>query len=356
MKTCYFHRNKSNDATVFGGCNPFLTTARIEIERASNCNSSISGTKLTQTVPYASSYNLRTLFPTYTSTADLYRITYSVQGITGLLVGPTHCVRVNSLDASNAEFLLKAPNNGMPLNRTTTDPTAANQAVGDFTAGLYLTNTTSLVNSLDYYNVQIWLTSGGNNVTQILDSGKICLDQNSDPNDGCINYPIGYDFNPPTSLYFYGLSTTDKQNNRYRVRLTVHNQCGESYQESYFRVEPTCHGCLTAGGGGQGTLQEDGQAEDRQSKIENLTDVSVKVHPNPTDGALYVAAVLSQEGIANFTLYNDGGQEVASFQQDMIGTFLNLNQSLNIESLPVGIYWWRFIANGQVRTGKVVKN
>ena len=344
-----------NDATVFSGCNPNITQARIEIERASDCNSSISGTKLTQNVAYASSYNLRTLFPAYTSTADLYRITYSLQGNTGLITGATRCVQVNSLDASNAEFLLKAPNNGMPLNRTTTDPTAANQKLGGSTAGLYLTNTTSLVSSLDYYRVEIWLTSGGSNVQQILNSGQICLD--TDPNtSNCIDYPLGYDFNPPTNGYFFSLTSTEKTNNRYRVRLTVHNQCGESFQESFFRIDPNCTFCLTDKGGDEGALQNGVETEDRDYNVKNVSQVAVSVRPNPTTGILNIVATLQGEGLAEFNIYDQSGREVAGFQRNMESASFRLDENLNLESLPAGIYWWRFIANGQLQTGRVAKN
>lgn len=343
-----------NDATLINGCNPGIGHAKIEIEQASDCNSGITGTKLFQYVNYSSSYNLRTLFPGYASTPGLYRVTYSVSGVNGLITSPTYCIRINSLDPSNAEFLLKAPNNGMPLSRTTTDPDATNQMLGGLTAGLYLTNTTSLVNSLDYYIVEIWLTSAGLNTQKILDTGHICLDDDPNTSD-CIDYPLGFDFNPKTNGYFFNLSQSEKSINRYRVRLTVHNQCGESFQESYFRIDPSCTFCLAGQDGDQGMISDHPEAVARELNKQKTPEASIQVLPNPTTGKLRILATLQGMGLAEFNLFDQNAREVAGFQRDMDTNSYNLNEEMNVESLPAGLYWWRLIANGQLWTGQIIK-
>ena len=340
-----------NDATTFPGCNPALSTARITMEMVANCNASILKTAVVQTVPYASAYNLRTLFPVYTGAPGLYRITYELQGLTGWLPGVTHCVSVNGLNASNAEFKLKAPNNGVAINRDDTDPNAANVPLGDFSCGLYLLNTTSEVGTLDYYRVEIWRTNGTSNFETILNSGNIPITQQAP-------FPIGYDFNPPTGLYFFFLNPANKQNYRFRVRFTVHNTCGETYKESYFKITTACTGCLTTGGNGSDTDFVEVPMEEVQERQLSIvpTPASVLVAPNPVSDVLNVRFDLQQVGNADFGLFDAEGRQVIRFQRQVDDAPLLLEETFDVSQLPSGLYFWRFVYGTQVESGRVVKN
>ncbi|MFN0216448.1 MAG: T9SS type A sorting domain-containing protein [Saprospiraceae bacterium] len=350
LYTCNASPMIMNDNTDFPGCNPAISMARITMEMAADCNASIAGTEIVMTVPFASAYNLRTLFPTYTNLPGLYRITYELQGLTGWLPRVTHCVSVNGLNASNAEFKLKAPNNGVPINRDAIDFTAANVPLGDFSCGLYLQNTTSEVGTLDYYRVEIWRTDGGNNIETILNSGNIPINPQAP-------FPLGYDFNPPTGLYFFFLSPANKQNYRFRVRFTVHNQCGEAYKESFFKITTACTGCLTTGGNGGETDFIEVPLEEIIAERQAVTSsASLIVAPNPVSNVLNVRFDLRQSGNADFGLFDTEGRQVIRFQRQVDDAPVSLEETFDVAQLPSGVYIWRFVYGTQVESGRVIKN
>ena len=352
LYTCNASPMIMNDATAFPGCNPAISTARITMEMAANCNAGILGSAVVKTVPYASAYNLRTLFPVYTNLPGLYRITYELQGLTGWLPGVTHCVSVNGLNASNAEFKLKAPNNGVAINRDDTDPNAANVPLGDFSCGLYLVNTTSELGTLDYYRVEIWRTVGSLNYQTIHNSGNIPITQQAP-------FPLGYDFNPPTGLYFFSLSPADKQNYRFRVRFTVHNQCGEAYKESFFKITTACTGCLVAGGNGGETDFTEVPLEEitaERQPAANTPSASLIVAPNPVINTLNVRFDLQLPGHADFGLFDTEGRQVVRFQRQVDDAPVSLEETFDVARLPAGVYFWRFVYGAQVESGRVIKN
>ncbi len=97
------------------------------------------------------------------------------------------------------------------------------------------------------------------------------------------------------------------------------------------------------------------------SKTEVLSGILIHqtplfVWPGPTNGMLHIVAASLQAGSAEFNLIDQSGRTVAGFQRDLTGPYPDLQEGLNLENLPVGIYGWRFTANGQVQTGRVIKN
>jgi hypothetical protein len=261
----------------------------------------------------------------------------------------THCVSINGLNASNAEFKLKAPNNGVAINRDDVDPNATNVPLGDFSCGLYLVNTTSEIGTLDYYRVEIWRTNGTNNIETILNSGNKVIDQNNP-------FPLGYDFNPPTGLYFFSLSAANKQNYRFRVRFTVHNACGETYKESFFKISTACTGCLTSSGNGGNIDFEEVPLELVQERSINANPASVTVAPNPVSEVLNVRFDLQQAGSADFGVFDAEGRQVVRFQRQVDDAPQLLEETFDVAALPAGLYFWRFVYGTQIESGRVVKN
>ncbi|MFN4256083.1 MAG: hypothetical protein ACK4Q5_13855 [Saprospiraceae bacterium] len=325
------------DATIFQGCDPNTDVAEIRMSRANSaCTAALAGTTQTVTVPYASSYNLRALFPAYTSTPGPYRVAYRVQGNLGWSALYTRCVNVNALSPSNAEFLLNGPNNSPELPRTD-NPNAGNTAIGQFSCGLVTTNVTSEIGSLTAYRVQIWRTVGTLNAEDIFDSGSIPITPQSP-------FPENYDFNPPTGLYFFNLNATQVNDYRLKVRFTVTNICGDVFKESFFKILPGCPGCLT---------NDDGQAGSRSAGASEAAQVSVA--PNPFRDAITVRYRSAALGEARFDLFDPTGRNVLSTV--LAGPDASADeQVLPVAELPAGIYHWRIAGKSSAQTGSVAKN
>lgn len=341
-----------NDATTYPGCNPNLTAVFIMLEKAADCNTPIANTQQHVIVPYAASYNLRTLFPAYTSDPGYYRITYWVGGSIGPFGPAVHCVTINGLNPSNAEFKLKAPNNGQPIDRDPNDENATNVVLGGLSAGLYLVNTTSEVGSLDYYRVEIWRTESDMNVETIHNSGNIAINAQH-------SFPQGYDFNPPTIGYFFNLNTVQKDIYRFKVRFTVHNECGETFQESYFRISPACQFCLVAdenefmNASPASTLA--GFVPDRTSDASPAKS-TLLVYPNPMEDVLRVRFDIQQPGDALLDVYDATGRSVIQYQRSTGDTPTVYEESFDVRHLPPGMYVWHFGQNGRSETGRLIKN
>jgi hypothetical protein len=330
-----------NDATTFPGCNPNISVAVIQIEKATDCNTSISGTLLQQTVSYAPSYNLRTLFPTYANTSGFYRIKYYILGNAGgFFSSPTRCVRVNSQDPSNAEFKLIPPS-GVPLNRSS-DPNAANAELGQLTCGLTVDGQISQLGSIDGYKIQIWRTDADGIIQE-----TIFNPPNFTTVDANNPLPLTRVFNSAevANGYFLGLSQQQVTDYRFKVRLTVVNECGESFQESFFRIKPNCQFCLVDNGGNGNSAQ-----------YSDAESFALRLNPNPVQEQLNVQFDLRKEGMMQFGLFDANARQVLTFQRDVSQIGDNFTEIFDVAHLPAGVYFWQMGYAGQNVSGKIIKN
>ena len=74
--------------------------------------------------------------------------------------------------------------------------------------------------------------------------------------------------------------------------------------------------------------------------------------PNPALDVLYLSASLREQGEASFELFDASGRTVHLSQYWVVS---GSQKTVDIASLPSGMYHWRFRANGFVDTGRLAK-
>lgn len=272
-------------------------------------------------------YDLRALFPAAANTPGTYKLVAEANNTYGWGTAFERCLRINAAVVSNADFkFVGSPtiSGGLPINRTPlTDFNGAE--VGQLSLGITLSDIINL-SAVDWYKVQIWETNPttGANINTILTSAQLLPP-----------LPSNYAFNDPiaTNGYFFNLTQANVIAKRFKVRLTVSNECGTTFQESYFRIRPACQFC----------------------KTENLDlTTSVSTYPNPAAEQIVFAINAPNNTNGNISIINLMGKEV--------GTLSNLglnagNNTVNFDclNLPVGIYLYSFTDGRETIVGKFVK-
>ena len=344
MFTCNEAPMILNNAATFTGCsNVNLFQARITMEQATTaCGTPVPGTAIQKTLSFSQNFDLRSLFPQYANQQGFYLISYEVRTNLSNWFGPvTKCVSINSLAPSNAEFKLIPPS-GVPLNRSS-DPNAANAELGQLSCGLTVDGYISQLGSIDGYKIQIWRTnSNGEIVEPIFNPANFTTVDANNP------LPLTRLFNIPeiANGYFLGLTQQQVLDYRFKVRLTVVNECGESFQESFFRMRPNCPFCLV----------NNGNNENGASIYSDSESFSLELNPNPMQEQLNVRFDLQKEGLMQFGLFDANARPVMNFQRNVPQTGDNLTEVFEVAHLPAGVYFWQMAYNGQNISGKIVKN
>ncbi len=330
-----------------------ITQMRYQIfETTPNCVGTIVAS-LPQLVSFTSAYDLRSLFfLQMTNPGKWYQIKMEARNFYGWSDPAYKCINLGSESPSNAEF--KLAKGSMTVLRSM-NPDGVE--IYDFTCALVFDNMiTSNFGSLDYYRVNLWET---NPITgSVLPTGYQYNGVNT-PTTGSLG-SVNFNTLLP-GAYFYNLSDLDRVNKRFKVRLTVHNMCGESYQESFFKISTACHGCLVKSPSGStddaetlgGILSDGGEIIQTPSKgvAIQATDV-LNVFPNPTLGNVTFHLNREEEKIDKILIMDMNGAVLLQ-RRDFGGS---RDVLISLPDLPSGLYYYRVSTErGNDYIGKLVK-
>ncbi|MDX2134433.1 MAG: T9SS type A sorting domain-containing protein [Saprospiraceae bacterium] len=325
-----------NDKSTKVGCyNLPKWRARITMEQSDDCGEAIPGTAIVREVAYSDAYNLRTLFPVYATQSGWYKVSYELRGGWSAPYGApmTKCVRISELDESNAEFKLISSQNQAPTDRTD-DPQAPNTVLGPAFCGILFQGYVSQSGSIDKYKIQIWRTTiVGDPIATILDGPFVNLNPP-------FQLPPLRQFNDQdlTNGYFFNLTQQQRLDFRFKVRLTVVNECGTVFKESFFRIDPNCTWCLVDEG-----------ADDRSASSGNGL-LEVHVRPNPVRDVLQVdVSGLSSEELLAFEIIDVTGKVV------MRNQLTHGVHRIGVDQLASGAYLWRAVTGSEMRSGQLIK-
>ena len=160
-------------------------------------------------------------------------------------------------------------------------------------------------------------------------------------NTNYINIPLTYPFNRPNNGYYFSSNySTIKNNNIYKVIVGIlSNECGVVTNSSYFKI-------IDGGAAGSPNFPESWkQAPGSQGGDLQLPEV----FPNPvaTTLSIKIPAATTQ---ASVQIMDNMGRLVAEKQDLQVG-----RNSIDVQRLPAGVYFYNLSVDGKVQHGKVIK-
>jgi len=133
-----------------------------------------------------------------------------------------------------------------------------------------------------------------------------------------------------------------------RIDVNVGNNCGDTDDFTYFRFDGQYY---------KGE-EEEAQSEDNFIKGNSLDDFSdqemeFQIFPNPLENELYIKFNTAKTIEFDFYLYNNVGKLIKQkYSKLSIGEQI---VPIDISNYPSGIYYYQFLFNGILKTGKVIK-
>ena len=90
--------------------------------------------------------------------------------------------------------------------------------------------------------------------------------------------------------------------------------------------------------------------------IKNIDNQRIKIYPNPTDGKIHIGYEICDNGICDIEIYDIMGRRVAAtVRAHPCGRPNETETTINVEFLPVGVYFIRITTDNNVIIKKIVK-
>lgn len=248
----------------------------------------------------------------------------------------TALLNVGTLSAATADFLFNVGD-----GFTTVDPdvtTLANPAeVGLYALGVNPQQSTGSINS---YTMKIEKMSQSNGTVL----ATVCNNPTPTVVPGYINFtnrPLnGYvSSNCAQSPGYFSLPAN--LNQVYRLYFTVTNTCGSTSKSGYFR--------------NSNVNARQGDVEETANIQETVMTQGHAAYPNPSTGKATIAYMLDNETNVSLSITDAQGNKMASILNNVpqgIGQYV---QTVDLSSLPDGIYYYRLNTDNAV-VGKIVKS
>lgn len=97
------------------------------------------------------------------------------------------------------------------------------------------------------------------------------------------------------------------------------------------------------------------KAEEISLEERSIPSLTYTIYPNPTSGTIEVEIAADQaSNAANFTLYDGQGRTILS--QKLTNINIGQSNSIDLQNISNGMYYYRIIINGATRSGKIFKN
>lgn len=323
---------------------------------AANCIGAIGSEVFSQSLPLASSYDLRTISQFNTTLAlngaqvKYFRVRAEISNVQGTRTTPYRCFRITNDQLLTPGFHFTT-NPGSPIDIdvptdglifTTVPPVSASRgyALGPYNCGVAPIQPLGVY---DNYRIEILRRDNsisGSVFTSIFDSGVL-------------PFPITtYPFIGPTiqgsQTYFIDLSNADKGKYDFQCRMSLVNDCGWFTYTKPFYITTTCAVCRPVE---TPSIELDAEAKSGGIATPN-TALSVALSPNPSDGIVYFELTGTLPNTeSRLQIMNLHGQIIeSSLIPADHSTF-----SSDISQLPAGIYIYSLHHGNDILTGKVIK-